>query len=55
VQTHRKELNRTPADQGLLVSTEQPILSAVEHLPYGTSQVVSKVYIGISNNLEKLH
>ncbi|KAL2598151.1 hypothetical protein AAZV13_11G206300 [Glycine max] len=39
MQTHRKELNRTPADQGLLVSTEQPILSAVEHLPYGTSQI----------------
>ncbi|RZB72965.1 Peroxisomal nicotinamide adenine dinucleotide carrier isoform B [Glycine soja] len=44
MQTHRKELNRTPADQGLLVSTEQPILSAVEHLPYGTSQVIQEIY-----------
>ncbi|XP_040862838.1 peroxisomal nicotinamide adenine dinucleotide carrier isoform X3 [Glycine max] len=44
MQTHRKELNRTPADQGLLVSTEQPILSAVEHLPYGTSQVIQDIY-----------
>lgn len=54
VQTHKKESNGTPADQGLLVATEQPVLSAVEPLPYGTSHVVSKVYIGILSNLGKL-
>lgn len=53
VQAHRKESNYAP-DQGLLVATEQETISAVEPLPYGTSRVVSKVYIGILGNLEKL-
>ncbi|KAG4920255.1 hypothetical protein JHK84_049107 [Glycine max] len=44
MQTHRKESNRTPADQGLFVATEQPILSAVEPLPYGTSHVIQEIY-----------
>ncbi|TKY47517.1 Peroxisomal nicotinamide adenine dinucleotide carrier [Spatholobus suberectus] len=44
MQTHRKELNGTPSDQGLLVATEQPILSAIEPLPYGTSHVIQEIY-----------
>ncbi|XP_061356713.1 peroxisomal nicotinamide adenine dinucleotide carrier-like [Gastrolobium bilobum] len=44
MQTQRKELNRTPPDQGLLVVTEQTNLSAVEPLPYGTSHVIQEIY-----------
>jgi len=53
VQAHRKGSNHAP-DEGLLVATEQAIIPAVEPLPYGTSHVVSKVYIGILSHLEKL-
>ncbi|XP_027336075.1 peroxisomal nicotinamide adenine dinucleotide carrier [Abrus precatorius] len=44
MQTHRKDLNGTPSSQGLLVVPEQPIISAVEPLPYGTSHVIQEIY-----------
>jgi len=53
VQAHRKESKPAP-DQGLLVATEPAIISAVEPLPYGTSHVVSKVYIGYSDVIKYL-
>ncbi|KAK7305839.1 hypothetical protein VNO77_43751 [Canavalia gladiata] len=44
MQTHKKDINRTPPGQGLLVATEPPILSAVEPLPYGTGHVIQEIY-----------
>ncbi|RDX76640.1 Peroxisomal nicotinamide adenine dinucleotide carrier [Mucuna pruriens] len=44
MQTHRKELNGTPPNQGLSAGTEQPILPANEPLPYGISHVIQEIY-----------